>query len=601
MARVRVLVVAMLATLCTLSVAAKQKNSFKRDAWISDYLQLRQHVSKIYANLADKVQTGEVDPFRLNQGTLTELKGATSDKEALRALLRFIGSFNDGHFRAGNFKQIISKYIPFKTVYPVKLDLSAGKPVVKIVSDPKCKIPNGSELVSLNNEPVEEAIERYKSFASEGDETLRRTRALENIASGGFAPEPELVLDAKVGDRTERCKLLAKHERWPSEEQADSKKIELTSATSADAACKAMGILARDAEFAFQLDKLKGFSRISNQSYRAGIWKEPGSPPIGFVRFHAFGEYGYLPICKEEWDRFKSSLHATCDLECQRQFQYQRMIPRLLKDAEELVSEFNRRGVKTLVLDTTGNGGGGDWSDALARMLSPKSKMNCQTARRIKHPKSVESYQSILVEVESDLKSHSLSESDKAILQKAREELKVLAQQASETCDLKGYWEKPGFKPTCSLLTDASEYACGFFPYLPPGSLANASAKQALFKSLDHEYKESLFNGAILIVMDRYTSSSAEYFVAMLRDNGVAKVVGEHSNSTGCGYINGGVPVTLSHSGLEVNMSTCVRFRQDGRNEVFGIIPDVEIPWVGDSPEEATRRLIEVAKGLSKN
>jgi hypothetical protein len=328
MDRVRVLLVAILVILCTLSVAAKQKSSFKRGAWNSDYIQLRQHVSKIYANLADKVQAGEVDPFRLNQATLTELKGATSDKEALRALLRFIGSFNDGHFRAGNFRQIVSKYAPFKIVYPVKLGLSAGKPVVKIVSDPKCKIPNGSELVSLNNEPVEEAIERYKSLASEGDEALRRTRALENIASGGFAPEPELALVAKVGDRTERCKFLAKHEDWPSEEQAASKKIELTSATSADVACKTMGILARDAEFGFQLDKLKGFSRISNQSYRAGIWKDPGSSPIGFVRFHAFGEYGYLPICKEEWDRFKSSLHVACDLECQRQFQYQRMIPR---------------------------------------------------------------------------------------------------------------------------------------------------------------------------------------------------------------------------------------------------------------------------------
>ena len=64
-------------------------------------------------------------------------------------------------------------------------------------------------------------------------------------------------------------------------------------------------------------------------------------------------------------------------------------------------------------------------------------------------------------------------------------------------------------------------------------------------------------------------------------------VVGERTYGAGCGMTNGGIPLTLPHSGLEVHMPDCARMRRDGSNEVAGITPDVALPWtVAMSAEE---------------
>jgi hypothetical protein len=66
------------------------------------------------------------------------------------------------------------------------------------------------------------------------------------------------------------------------------------------------------------------------------------------------------------------------------------------------------------------------------------------------------------------------------------------------------------------------------------------------------------------------------------------------------GNINGALPIRLPHSGIDVKMSNCVRIRKDGRNEVFGVEPDVKIPWAGDDPLAATQELAKVVTGVRR-
>lgn len=65
----------------------------------------------------------------------------------------------------------------------------------------------------------------------------------------------------------------------------------------------------------------------------------------------------------------------------------------------------------------------------------------------------------------------------------------------------------------------------------------------------------------------------------MLQHNKAAVIIGSNSLGAGCGYTNGGIKTTLKHIGLSVKMPDCTRFRTDGKNEVYGIKPDVKVRW----------------------
>ena len=80
-----------------------------------------------------------------------------------------------------------------------------------------------------------------------------------------------------------------------------------------------------------------------------------------------------------------------------------------------------------------------------------------------------------------------------------------------------------------------------------------------------------------------------------LRDdkaNGAATVIGERTYGAGCGFLDGGLPLELPDSGLEVWMPDCVRLRIDGTNEIEGIEPDVPIAWSEMGGEDRVRALV---------
>ena len=93
--------------------------------------------------------------------------------------------------------------------------------------------------------------------------------------------------------------------------------------------------------------------------------------------------------------------------------------------------------------------------------------------------------------------------------------------------------------------------------------------------------------------MDGDTWSAAEYFAAILQDNGAATILGNVTGGAGCGYTNGGIPSTLKNSRAVVKMPDCVRLRKDGSNENVGVVPDVWIPWtVHDNSYTSAQKLL---------
>ena len=152
---------------------------------------------------------------------------------------------------------------------------------------------------------------------------------------------------------------------------------------------------------------------------------------------------------------------------------------------------------------------------------------------------------------------------------------KAVQAEIAQPCDWRPVFRTGAPTPSCTMLTRSRRSAC--HPSIG-GGLPCASVKPP-----PDDHREHGLRGAPLyVLMNRNTASAAEFFVAVLRDNSAATLVGEPTLGAGCGYVNGGGGVTLKHSGLKIRMPNCARYRVDGSNEVEGITPDVALPWTGE-------------------
>lgn len=75
-----------------------RKTSFSSKPYLEDYLALRDHISKSYANLEYILKHYKIDPYELNEKTVSAINASKTEKEAYEALDQFVKTFKDGHF-----------------------------------------------------------------------------------------------------------------------------------------------------------------------------------------------------------------------------------------------------------------------------------------------------------------------------------------------------------------------------------------------------------------------------------------------------------------------------------------------------------------------
>lgn len=135
-------------------------------------------------------------------------------------------------------------------------------------------------------------------------------------------------------------------------------------------------------------------------------------------------------------------------------------------------------------------------------------------------------------------------------------------------CDRSGVWR--GEKP-CPILE-------------PAGARATLQGK-------------GVWTGPLLILADRNTGSASEDFVAWLQQNRIATVMGNRTAGAGCGYVNGGTRTQFRASPFDAMMPNCARYLDNGRNEIEGLTPDVELPMQED---DAGKQAEALAAALAK-
>jgi peptidase S41-like protein len=113
------------------------------------------------------------------------------------------------------------------------------------------------------------------------------------------------------------------------------------------ASCAELGYRVRKRSFRFPFESATGWKPAAGSWFPAGSFGD-----VGVVRIAHFGEDGYLEACDEVGPGHVRE--------------------RLTEELRRTIAELRARGVRILVVDITGNGGGTEWVDQVTRLLTAK-------------------------------------------------------------------------------------------------------------------------------------------------------------------------------------------------------------------------------------
>jgi len=306
-----------------------------------------------------------------------------------------------------------------------------------------------------------------------------------------------------------------------------------------------------------------------------------GGVRMGFLRIAIFMPQGSPSLCAAAVAALQIPVDRPCDEECRN-----RIVTHAYRGLGEAMMDRLARlkaaGAQVLVVDVTGNGGGSEWTEAAARMLSRRPLQSAKISFvRGEH------WAGIWQRVIDQLRSHR----ERAAGEERRQldlyigEAERARAEAARNC---------GGGSDCPRLAEGG-YATGLVGRAPAGAFAGKDWAVWVFNPAQHTYRDGAWDGPAIVLTDQNTASAAEQFAAILQDNRAAVILGARTAGAGCGHSWGGTPTRLTHSGATLRIPDCVRHRADGSNEVRGILPDLPIPWRANDGSAFRARLLEAA------
>lgn len=305
-------------------------------------------------------------------------------------------------------------------------------------------------------------------------------------------------------------------------------------------------------------------------SFPAGVLETVGGKRLGIVRIALLMEGAFPEVCEQV-----HPVPAPCDAQCEARIESE-VGRRIGAALAAQVRALRKEGVTAIAVDLTANGGGSDWAEAAARIVTAPGVVAPRMAF-IRHPHWVEQFRMRLEDVERDLARPELPEGVRPALEKARAAIRESARVAAEPCDRSAAWEG---RATCALVAREPAWrSTGLLATRPAYDVSGLSADHVLDFLSRYGAPEGAWRGRLAVLVDGDTASAAELFAATLQDNRRATIIGAPTFGSGCGYTGGGIAIRLANSGAALKVPDCVRFRADGTNEVEGIVPDVLVPW----------------------
>ncbi len=297
-----------------------------------------------------------------------------------------------------------------------------------------------------------------------------------------------------------------------------------------------------------------------------------GQHRVGVIRIGIFTAQGFPGLCQSALAALAIPADKPCNDPCQQRVDDETG-KALNEEFKTQLESLKAAKPDMLLVDVTRNGGGSEWAEAVARMLTPVRL----TSERLMFVRG-EHWVKHFSDMESDLRKSAKTapSKDRAQLLAWAAEAAAKKQIAATPCDAAPFWD--GKRPSCTWLGEGFS-TTGFLASADPEVLRGKSWASDAFTPMEFSYREGIWRGPLIVVVDGDTGSAAEEFAATLQDNHAALIVGETTVGAGCGHTDGGTPTTLKHSRAVLQVPDCARFRADGSNEVRGIRPDVLVGW----------------------
>ncbi len=295
-----------------------------------------------------------------------------------------------------------------------------------------------------------------------------------------------------------------------------------------------------------------------------------GDQKVGVLRIGMFAPQGYPELCAEARERLGVAEGTPCDEACAARLE-SAVYEWMARDLALRIRQLERLGSTVLLVDITGNGGGSQWAEAAARMLSPR---NLRSERRA--AVRGEHWAAYWLALARDLRvaEYAASPEDSKQLEQWAGQVDQARAGAQTPCSAAPFWS--GKRPGCAWLAPAF-FATGILAEADAASLHGKSWGALVFSPAQYDFEASLWHGPLVVLVDAGTASAAEEFAAVLQDNKAAVVLGTRTFGAGCGYTRGGTPTQLTHSRGILRLPDCARVREDGSNEVGGIDPQVAL------------------------
>lgn len=376
------------------------------------------------------------------------------------------------------------------------------------------------------------------------------------------------------------------------EEQRESP-AQFSAVLSAADACSLAGldVNARPDGWDLPFATAPGAELITDEEFPSALVTLADGRKVGILRVANFGHEHFGPSCARAWEELRTTwTSAPCTEGCRWL-----LVARTMKDgaarAAEVANVLRHRGAVAVVIDITGNGGGSEFADAMARALTA-TPLHVAPGGFIRHPLRIRALEDERAAIIADTARATAVQA--TVMTRVLARIDTLLVEARRDCDRETVWT--GATTACSntIVTPP------FVEYAAPGTFDGLENGWALWGPAWHAGKEGIYRGPLLVLQDRRSASASEEFAARLRDNGAARIIGERSYGAGCGYSNGGTRLELEALGLLIRAPDCQRLRMDGRNETEGIAPDVDAGWTEeDSPElRITKALGAIARAL---
>ena len=256
-----------------------------------------------------------------------------------------------------------------------------------------------------------------------------------------------------------------------------------------------------------------------------------------------------------------------CDENCAAKVE-KRAYVILTRNLEERLRALRRKGATALLLDLTGNGGGSEWAEAVARILTAKP-LRSALLGFVRTPEWAEKWASLSRDLRSAAKKD--GESRDQLLSWA-DQADAASVEANKICPSDAYWS--GQRPSCTWLGNGG-YATGLLADASLAGIEGKSWASLVYSPAQYDFTPGIWSGPVVVAVDGDTWSAAEEVAAVLQDNRAAVILGMPTGGAGCGHASGAAPTELPHTKGQLKLPDCARFRRDGSNEVAGIMPDI--------------------------